>query len=445
LGFDLITIKSRPSDRLVRREEKYLFLETLLSARDKFYLSYVGQNNMDNSEKPPSVLVSELLDFLGVDNFVEKHPLQPFSKSYFLEQSNLFSFSKVNYDVAISLENERKNIQLNDRVEVLPYSEIGVSFDEFVKFFISPCRSFLLHTLNMKLPSKVEDDFIDNEIFTLDSLSKYLIKKSMLTDSLYKNSNDLSECEGKSKWHNSKYILSGKLPIINATKLLDELNNNLAKLLENLANYGNKVENNNLVVYEKRIEDLNIILSGKFTHIFEANGTKVQLFYRPAKIKNKDKINGWIWHVLVNSLCGNKGIKTIILGEDDIYEYNDFSNIDLHFSNLLGIFKSGMHAPIPFFLNTSISYIEQQQKIIDDIELETSINSIKASLKNNWVSYNGLDCDGTLDEIKLVYSGQYPLDDERNFNDFVDISTKVIPFQVKKSSRSKKEKTKGGK
>jgi exodeoxyribonuclease V gamma subunit len=61
-GFDMLSREPRRGDRSVRGDDRYLFLESILSARDVLYLSYVGQSIRDNSELPPSVLVSELLD-----------------------------------------------------------------------------------------------------------------------------------------------------------------------------------------------------------------------------------------------------------------------------------------------------------------------------------------------------------------------------------------------
>ncbi|CAD5107427.1 exodeoxyribonuclease V subunit gamma [Zestomonas carbonaria] len=61
-GFDLIAQHPRRGDRARRLDDRYLLLETLLSARDALYLSYVGRDPRDNAELPPSVLVSELLE-----------------------------------------------------------------------------------------------------------------------------------------------------------------------------------------------------------------------------------------------------------------------------------------------------------------------------------------------------------------------------------------------
>jgi exonuclease V gamma subunit len=71
LGFDLMADRPRLGDQSKREDDRYLFLETLLSARERFYLSYVGQSIRDNSPAPPSVLVSELLDYIDQGFIVE--------------------------------------------------------------------------------------------------------------------------------------------------------------------------------------------------------------------------------------------------------------------------------------------------------------------------------------------------------------------------------------
>ncbi len=79
----------------------------MLSAREKLYISYIGRSVRDNSEQMPSVLVGQLRDYLAagwrlkeisadadqkgeetgtalLDHLTCRHPLQPFSKAYFL-------------------------------------------------------------------------------------------------------------------------------------------------------------------------------------------------------------------------------------------------------------------------------------------------------------------------------------------------------------------------
>ena len=97
--FDLMAVAPRRGDRQRRSDERNLFLDVVLAAREKLYLSYTGRSVRDNAPLPPSVVVAELIDYLAMASaatpvtpasidaarkqLVVEHPLQPFSPSYF--------------------------------------------------------------------------------------------------------------------------------------------------------------------------------------------------------------------------------------------------------------------------------------------------------------------------------------------------------------------------
>ncbi|WP_150322595.1 exodeoxyribonuclease V subunit gamma, partial [Enterobacter hormaechei] len=57
-------------DRSRRDDDRYLFLEALISAQSKLYISYIGRSIQDNSERFPSVLVQELVDYIGQSHYL---------------------------------------------------------------------------------------------------------------------------------------------------------------------------------------------------------------------------------------------------------------------------------------------------------------------------------------------------------------------------------------
>ena len=83
--FDLMAAHPLPTDRQARLEARNVFLDLLLSARDVVHLSYTGRQIRDNAPLAPSVVISELLEFLGPiqDQVVVHHPLHPFSLAAF--------------------------------------------------------------------------------------------------------------------------------------------------------------------------------------------------------------------------------------------------------------------------------------------------------------------------------------------------------------------------
>ncbi|HNQ75002.1 MAG TPA: exodeoxyribonuclease V subunit gamma [Pseudothauera hydrothermalis] len=98
--FDLMAAFPAKGDRQRRVDDRNLFLDLLLAARDVLHLSYTGRSVRDGAELPPSVLVDELLDVLAEAcasdpadpaalaaarrRLTVVHPLQPFSADYFL-------------------------------------------------------------------------------------------------------------------------------------------------------------------------------------------------------------------------------------------------------------------------------------------------------------------------------------------------------------------------
>jgi len=103
--FDLIAGRYRPGDRSRREDDRYLFLEAVLAARDRLHISWVGRSARDNRERPPSVLVGQLREHIAAGwrlaaavphatgrpdageqllaALTQEHALQPFSPRYF--------------------------------------------------------------------------------------------------------------------------------------------------------------------------------------------------------------------------------------------------------------------------------------------------------------------------------------------------------------------------
>ncbi|MCC3262974.1 exodeoxyribonuclease V subunit gamma, partial [Paenibacillus polymyxa] len=60
----LMAQQVKRGDRSRRDDDRYLFLEAILSAQQRLYISFIGRSIQDNSPRYPSVLVTELLEYL---------------------------------------------------------------------------------------------------------------------------------------------------------------------------------------------------------------------------------------------------------------------------------------------------------------------------------------------------------------------------------------------
>ena len=64
IAFDIMKAFPLRGDRSRRETDKYLFLETLMSAEKYLFLSFIAWDDSDNSEKNPSFTIIELLEYI---------------------------------------------------------------------------------------------------------------------------------------------------------------------------------------------------------------------------------------------------------------------------------------------------------------------------------------------------------------------------------------------
>ena len=93
-GLNLILSQPRRGDRDTRSEDRYLFLEAMMSARDVLHISFVGEGVRDGKPRNPAAPLAELLQFLDEQHAIAdddkadrpwriRHPLQPFDARYY--------------------------------------------------------------------------------------------------------------------------------------------------------------------------------------------------------------------------------------------------------------------------------------------------------------------------------------------------------------------------
>ena len=188
-GFDLIAKHSRRGDRSRRDDDRYLFLEALLSAREQLYISYVGRSIRDDSERTPSVLVTELLDYCcrafdleetkgASDNAILKqliiqHPLQPFSPACFIPDKYNSSHSYASEWLAAACSQSEINRESEDAflANDLPPAERvqELELTELLRFYRNPCQYFFNRRLKVWFESEDEAPE-DQEPFNLNGL-----------------------------------------------------------------------------------------------------------------------------------------------------------------------------------------------------------------------------------------------------------------------------------
>jgi exodeoxyribonuclease V gamma subunit len=185
--FDLLALpkQRRPGDRARRDDDRYLMLEALLSARRTLYISWSGHSVRDNTEQPPSTLVSQLRDYLKtgwsaacVERRTIVHPLQPFSRRYF-EPGALFTYADEWRDVHGPHE-----LPAAGGVMSLPDERAAMLTLSTLQAFVrNPVKQFYRRRLNVSFERK-EPGTEDNERFLLKALDAYAVRETLALHAL---------------------------------------------------------------------------------------------------------------------------------------------------------------------------------------------------------------------------------------------------------------------
>jgi exodeoxyribonuclease V gamma subunit len=142
----------------------------------------------DNSEQPPSVLVSQLRDYLAqgwqgegsgelseleqgkllIAQRTQQHPLQPFSRRYFEQASGLSTYAREWYGA----HEEQPAPDLPPVAAFEPDPEVPLTLARLTDFLRNPARSFLRNRLMVRFEQD-EDVVEDDERFSVDGLTAY--------------------------------------------------------------------------------------------------------------------------------------------------------------------------------------------------------------------------------------------------------------------------------
>ena len=188
-AFDL-TQKKEPGasvPRSVRDNDKYLFVEAVVSAREKLLISYEAKNFSEDSKKhrraamPVQILKKYIEAKTGVeaDELETKYPLQPFSAEYFKEDAPFKTFSGRDFKLAHAMFHVEQNAPDPAAKRVSEQeTETNADLEKLASFFKDPIKFYLTQTLKIVLPDD-SGETGDEELFDYsgDNLLAYNIRK----------------------------------------------------------------------------------------------------------------------------------------------------------------------------------------------------------------------------------------------------------------------------
>jgi exodeoxyribonuclease V gamma subunit len=331
-GFDLMAQGGyRRGDRSRREDDRYLFMEAVIAAQDKLYISYRGRDSRENNELQPCVLVSELIDYIANGyvlkgdeglahkvseknlrkNLIEAQRLQPFNRDYFLiqkgvSQQNLSdkelvevgsykskSYHKLWQQVA-QAEQETKPTRFisqllqDDRDH---NSRLTLELNDIKQCLINPAKFFLQRRLKINLTQYWDETDID-EPFALDALQSYLLNEAIIEKKLL----------GQAEIFKQQQKSLGNLPAAGfADFILTQSENKVLPLLE-VINEQVTGSDSNLPPYSASVNLADYQLSGQLEHLVERDGVIQIVHFRSAGFNAKQLLGLWLEH-LFNCAC----------------------------------------------------------------------------------------------------------------------------------------------
>jgi exodeoxyribonuclease V gamma subunit len=387
-SFNLMELKKQKGDRNVKENDKHLFLETLLSAREYLYISYIGKKPQDNAEIPPSSLVDELIDYIESgcktdvrNSLVTQHPLHNFSKKYSRENSLFYNYRDdkmpKKHNVIHSVMNQKKE------TETLSFEEI--SLNELIRFFKNPFKEYYNKALGIRYR---EEELLlkETELFELENgLQQWSLKNDLLET-------DIDEINVLKK----RYIKTGKLPLKN---MADVEVNHIEQAILPVREIFNECRGN-----EART-NLNIevavdgsILKGPLTNIF---GEKL-IFTSLSKKESKNTIEAAILYLAAVASGNHLSVHFISYNKLAAFKGAKISQktaID-YLTQLVKLYKKGHERMIAFYPD-----LEVKPEAMNELDFGTFSKIVDKAMEH------GDEC------IQHEYRNGY-FKDEQNFEEF---------------------------
>jgi exodeoxyribonuclease V gamma subunit len=404
IEFDLMNLEPEPGDPIQLEEDRYLFLENLLSARENLYFSYVGQSNREDTHFPPSVVLREFMDYLeehyGLKSkdILTKHRMQAFSPAYFKE-NDLFSYSETQQQVAQQLTEDRSISSGFMKKNLPPPGEEWkrLSVNNLISFFQHPARYLFQNRLGIYLR---ENDVLteDREPFGMNGLDGYWVGQELL-DRYIKD----KPLDSYQQILESRNMLpegwSGEQAFNQKVKEVREFGSDITAELDREPLQDCEVD---IAINEFRVV-------GKLSGIYDS----AQITYRFGKMRPKDLIDLWIRHLLFQLAKPDEHSGFSVLFTKDKktpfarYQLSPLDNARAILEQLLATYWDGLQQCIYFFQKTSFAY--GREVIFKGNDKQSGLK--KASYE--WDPHYG-DYDGEVEDPynRLILGNKNPLQTE---------------------------------
>jgi exodeoxyribonuclease V gamma subunit len=414
VSFNLISAHPKRGDRSIRDEDRFLFLETLISARENLYISYIGKDMNSGAELNPSIVVSELTEYIEkyyktdiegksiIDYIFKTHRILSYNPVYFIPESGFFTYQGAKLDGAKSYAKiEKRDFKfMKEALPPLTDEEKNISINDLASFLVNPSKWVINRRLGLYLALK-NDEYIEEEPFKLDTLDMYSINSGIMKALI----------RGDDKEDYFRFVkAAGALP--HANPGIAAYNSSFSQVKKFYDRFSYLLMNKDADrKISMNIDD--ITLSGSVDNIYDGRC----IFFRYASETSSDILTPWITHLLLQSEDDFFG-DTILLSKKGVKIWGEIKNSGEILSTLLNIYREGVMKPIPLFPKSSLKYAETFYNTKKGEPGAIALKNARNSFGNKFLSSDSDD-----PYVKLFFGESYILESQ-----FVDFTMKVYSF-----------------
>lgn len=379
LGFDLMSQKPKRGDRSRRDDDRYLFLEALISAQQTLYISYIGRSIQDNSERFPSVLVQELMDYIGQSHYLPGDALltsdesEARVKAHIVHLHTRMPFDAQNYLPGewqsyarewLPAANQSGEAHTNF-VQPIPFEmPETLTLEALQRFWAHPVRAFFQMRLQVNFRSE-ESDIPETEPFTLEGLSRYQLNQQLL--------NALVQQEDAERLFR-RFRAAGDLPYGAFGEILwDTQHQEMQGLAERV------------IACRQPCQSMEIDLICNGVHLtgwlpqVQEDGL---LRWRPSLISVAQGMQLWLEH-LVYCACGGTGESRLFLRKEGEWRFPpmDIEQAQGYLAQLIEGYREGMSSPLFVLPESGGAWIKACYDAANDAMLDDDDTLQKARAK----------------------------------------------------------------
>ncbi|MBV1786733.1 exodeoxyribonuclease V subunit gamma [Marinobacterium sp. D7] len=369
--FDLMAREYRPGDRSRREDDRYLFLEALLSARDALYISWVGRSIRDNQPQPPSVLVAQLRDLIEqgwetepqaspLPSLTLEHPLQPFSTGYFDPAAEadprLFTYAEEWRQVHVQTSVERGDRLSPERPEG------ALTLNRLARFLRAPVSSFFAERLNvhLELPQARQQE---HEPFGFDRLEQFQLGQELIETALKAPTQQQGITEALQCWQRAGRLPLGEYGQLALEPVLSGVYSTL-RHLQPLADF-QPLQGALEIALELPVDAEVLLLEDWLSGVWEHGGEYRLIRTSPQAVADK---KGPRWHRLlrlwVEHLAGcaqGYGLTSSLVGPDTSVQLDPLSKSRAYeiLSTMAAYWLQGFQAPPPLACRTGLALLTE--------------------------------------------------------------------------------------